>query len=123
MNETMFRLISTYEMLGSTFKRKVGGSLRMEIFKSQDNQSLYRARIWLQGTYNLYPSELNRDGKGGDLHRTHSEDTIDTEMTTIISNDYTLVTGKYYKSESDFVNYIKSLIEAFFIDEKNIIEE
>ena len=120
MNETLFKLISTYETLATL--PTYGGPVRMEIFKSQDDQSLNRARIWLQGTYNLYPSGLNRDEKGGDLHRTHSEDKVDADMTPIICEDYTLVTGKHYASESDFVDYVKSIVQSYLIENKKKVD-
>ena len=96
-------------MLG-TIERPV----RMEIFKALEDEPLYRARIWMQNTYNLYPTFMNTDDNGDDLHNVHSSDQIDMEITTLIAEDPELITGKYYASESDFVDYVKSRV-VFYI--------
>jgi len=61
----LFELRNTYEMLlefGS-----IARPVRIEIFRCIENQKLYRARIWDQCIYDLYPTFLNLDLKNSDL--------------------------------------------------------
>jgi len=112
MNKKLFKLVSTYEIMVtlSTIERPV----RMEIFKSLEDEPLYRARIWVQNTYNLYPASMNTDDNGEDWHNVHSSDQIDMEITTLIAEYPELITGKHYANENDFVDYVKSRV-AFYI--------
>lgn len=108
MNETLFKLISTYEQIVTL--NTVDYPVRMEIFKSLDDRSFYRARVWVQNTYNLYPAFINSGKNGEDLHKVHSSDQVDMEITTLIADDPTLITGKHYTNESDIVDYVKSRV-------------
>lgn len=112
MKKKLFKLVSTYEVMVTL--STIECPVRMEIFKTLEGESLYRARIWVQNTYNLYPTFMNTDGNGEDLHNVHSSDQIDMEITTLIAEDTELITGKYYASESDFLDYVKSRV-VFYI--------
>jgi len=109
--DELFKLSNTYEML-LEFK-DVSRMIRVEIFHSTGNDSLYRARIWDQTTYNLYPTFLNIAEDGGLKNEMYSCDEINREITTIIAEEPTLITGKVYSSENDFLEYIKVLIGKY----------
>lgn len=106
----LYRLISTYELLLT-----VGGAerpARIEVFQSQDG-SKYRARIWIQNTYNLYPTLMNTNNSGDDLHTMHSSDEINQEITSIILEDPGLVTGKEFNGEDQLISYIETRLKSF----------
>lgn len=111
MNETLFKLISIYEVILTlgTVERPV----RIEIFRSVNGDSIYRARIWVQNTYNLYPTFINTGHNGEDLHNVHSSDQIDMEITSLIAEDPELITGKHFSSEDGFLNYVRSRIAHY----------
>ena len=108
---TLFKLIATYELVVefSTLERPV----RIEIFKPLEDKFLYRARVWMQNTYNLYPAYLNTDKNGEDLNTIHSSDQLDMDMTSLITDDPEIITGKHYMNKSDFLDYLKSSINYF----------
>lgn len=108
MNDNLFKLVSTYELflaLGATER-----PVRIEVFQSISDNDIYRARVWLQTTYNLYPTFLNSGRKGEDLHNTHSCDQLNAEITTLIAESPDLLTGKRYRREKDFVDYVSSRV-------------
>ncbi|MDH5178048.1 MAG: hypothetical protein OEZ39_16210 [Gammaproteobacteria bacterium] len=106
-----FKLSNTYEML-LEFK-DVSRVIRIDVFHGIENGSLYRARVWDQTTYNLYPTFANIAKEGGLKNEMYSCDEINREITTIIAEEPTLITGKVYSSESEFLEYIKGLIGKY----------
>jgi hypothetical protein len=111
MNDNLFRLVSTYELFlpPGTTERLV----RIEVLQSLSDNDVYRARVWLQTTYNIYPTFLNTGGKGEDLHNTHSSDQLNAEITTLIAESHDLLTGKRCTSEKDFADYVSSRVMQY----------
>ena len=106
----LYRLISTYELLlniGSAVR-----PVRIEVFKSPDGDK-YRAHIWMQNRYNLYPSLMNTNEKGDDLHTLHSSDEINQEITALVLDNPDFVSGKEFDSEDKFVRHIEMQIKSF----------
>ena len=106
-----FKQTSTYEVFVP-----VGDSnqlLRVEIFKSNTDANIFRARIWVQSTYNLYPTFLNISDDGSDLHLIHSSDQLNSEITPAVANDPSLITGKRYDDEDQFLTYLTTLLTNY----------
>lgn len=106
-----FKQTSTYEVF-----LPVGGSsqlLRIEIFKSTTDANIFRARIWMQSTYNLYPTFMNIADDGSDLHRIHSSDQLNSEITSAVADDPSLMTGKRYDNEDQFLEYLTTLLRSY----------
>jgi hypothetical protein len=104
----LFRLISTYELFfppGSTERL-----VRIDVLQSVSDNKMYRARVWRQTTYNLYPTFLNTGNKGEDLRHTHSSDQLDTDITILIAESPDLLTGVRCESEQDFIKYLISRV-------------
>lgn len=108
MENDLFKLVSTYEIL--LYLEQTDRPVRIEVFRSLSDCQMYRARVWVQNTYNLYPTLLNTGNRGEDTHTMHSCDLVNMEITLAIAEDPDFITGKHYKDEEDFVDYIKSRI-------------
>jgi hypothetical protein len=108
MGNDLFKLISTYELVLTL--NDAERPVRIEVFSSASNNQIYRARVWVQNTYNLYPTFLNIGEHGEDLHKMHSSDQLDTDITTIIAEDPDLITGKRYGNEQAFLDYLKTRV-------------
>ena len=111
MKSDFFRLVSTYELmltLGSMDR-----PVRIEVFRSLSDTQLYRARVWAQNTYNLYPTFLNTGQKGEDLRKVHSSDQIDADITSVLAEEPDLLTGKHYRSEEEFLAYVKTRVADY----------
>lgn len=87
--------------------------LRVEIFKSITDANIFRARIWVQSTYNLYPTFMNIADDGSDLHRVHSSDQVNSEITSVVADDPSLITGKRYDNEDQFLAYLTTLLTNY----------
>ena len=87
--------------------------VRIEVFHSIENKNVFRARIWDQTTYNLYPTLANIEKEGGLQNKMISCDELNREITIMLAEDTTLITGKEYASEKEFVEHVKSLILAY----------
>jgi len=108
MKNELWKLVATYELLlelGQT-RRPV----RVEVFKGTNGSSRYRARLWVQGTYNLYPTFLNTGPQGQDLHRMHSSEELNQEITSLVVDDPAFIEGIEYKSEAAFVEALQGLV-------------
>lgn len=106
----LYKLISTYELLlelGSVEK-----PVRIEILQSPDGKK-FRTRVWAQNTYNLYPTLMNIDEKGNDLHKMHSSDDLNQEITSLVFEDPELITGKEFASEKEVLQYTEDRISSF----------
>ncbi|MDX2370814.1 MAG: hypothetical protein QNK36_20830 [Colwellia sp.] len=104
-----FILLSTYEVIlkFATNTRPV----RIEIFRSTENEKKLRARVWDQNTYNLYPTFANISEKDGLKNDMMSCDDVNREITTLISEDPNdLFWGKEWESEESFLFFIKELL-------------
>jgi len=110
MND-LFTLSTTYELLLDF--NDTSRPVRIEVFRSIENPNIYRARVWDQNTYNLYPTFANIDSKDGLQNKMLSCDEINREITTIVAEDPSLITGKEYPAEEEFVEYVKSLVLAY----------
>lgn len=107
-----FILLSTYEAIFkfSTNTRPI----RIEIFRSTENHKKYRARVWDQNTYNLYPTFANIKKEGGLENRMMSCDEVNREITTLLSeNQFDVFWGKEWDSEDQYLSYLKKLIEKY----------
>ena len=111
--------MSEYFILKSTYETTLAFStntrhVRIEIFRSTDNAKKYRARVWDQNTYNLYPTFANIKTKGGLENRMVSCDEINRDITTLLSEDPNdLFWGKEWESEEKYLSYIKALIGTY----------
>ena len=107
----IFLLSATYEM----FIEHNGAlrPVRIEIFKEIACENIFRARIWDQNTYNLHPTLANIAEEGGLKNELMSCDEVNREITNIIAEDISLIKGKEYSSEEEFVKYVKSLVDAY----------
>jgi hypothetical protein len=106
----LYKLTSTYELLldlGSTER-----PVRIEIFQSPDGKK-FRARVWVQNTYNMYPTLMNVNEKGDDLHAMHSCDELNQEITFLILDDPDLIRGKEFESEKKLLQYLETRVNSF----------
>lgn len=109
-----FRLASTYELVD----RRPGlwKIFRIEIFRELLEENTFRARVWMQNSYNMYPASVNTGKNGEDLRKVHSCDQIDSEITLDIAEDPSLITGRGYNSEKEFRDYVVARVWAFVKD-------
>jgi hypothetical protein len=112
LENELFRLLSTYEFLGHN--NDVQLSFRIEVFESLDIPKNYRARVWTSNFYNLYPTFLNTDKTGNDLHHMHSSDQLNIDITCIVADDPEILIGKVFENELSVVNYMRSLILKYY---------
>lgn len=108
----VFQLLSTYEILGCNHKNQF--PFRVEVFESLDQPKNYRARVWTSNFYNLYPTFLNTDKSGTNLHQMHTEDQLHVDITCILADDPLILTGKFFEDEISVVNYMKLLISKYY---------
>ena len=108
----LFKLISVYEM--AVKGQLLGKPVRIEIFQSNENSHVYRARAWASNTYNVYPASLNTGSKGEDLHKMHSSDDFNTEISALIAEDDSFFNGKRYDSEKEIIEYTIRLVKKFY---------
>jgi hypothetical protein len=104
----IWKLSSTYEVLleiGHTLK-----PIRIEIFRSQDNQRKFRTRIWEQNTYNLYPTFANILPEGGLENRLMSCDLLNREISIDIAETPEILLGLEWESEEAFLIHLKEAI-------------
>lgn len=110
--DEFFKLISTYDVV-MKFSTNVR-PIRIEILQSTENPKKLRASVWDQNTYDLYPTFANMNNDQGAESKLWSSDELNREITTLLSEDPNdLFWGKEWDSESDLLNYIKSLIKNY----------
>jgi len=105
MKNDLFKLLSTYEYLH--FYNDAEVPFRIETFRSIERHNIYRARVWVLNSYNLYPSLNNSGASGEDLHKVHSADQINQDITTLLADDTGILIGKHFENEEELLNYIK----------------
>jgi len=101
MHKNLFKLVSTCELficLDGTDR-----PVRIEIF---------RARVWLQNTYDVHPTFVNNGGNA-EFDTIYSSDQIDMEITSLIAESPTLMTGQRYLSEDAFLTYLINRVEWY----------
>lgn len=86
---------------------------RIEVFEAINEPLLFRGRVWLSNTYNIYPSQLNTGDNGEDLHKMYSADVINSEITYHLLSASELIEGKRFISKDDFLNGILLQIEDY----------
>jgi len=107
MKKELWKLATTYELLlelGQTVR-----PIRIEVFKSEEACSRFRARIWVQNMYNLYPAYINTGPQGQDLHQVHSSDELNQDITYIVE-DPAFLEGVEFESEGAFVESLQAHI-------------
>jgi len=104
----MFKLQSTFELLLNF--NDTTRPIRIEVFSMTDNPKIYRARVWDQNTYDLYPTFLNMPQDNGEQRKMYSSDEVNREITNIVAEDISLITGKEYPNEEAFVEYVNGLV-------------
>jgi len=87
--------------------------VRIEVFRSTENEKKLRARVWDQNTYNLYPTFANIPEEGGLENRLMSCDEVNREITTLLAEDPEMIYGKEWESEEQFITHIKDLISKY----------
>ncbi len=111
MKNELWKLVATYELLlelGQT-RRPV----RVEVFKSNNGGSRFRARLWVQGTYNLYPTFLNMGPQGQDLRHVHSSEELNQEITSLVVENPAFMEGIEFESEGAFVEALQGLVAKY----------
>jgi hypothetical protein len=107
----VFELRGTYELIAD-YKHTIR-PIRIEVFRSLEDEQIYRARVWEQSTYNLYPTFANIAPEGGIKNKIFSSDQVNREITLLIAEDPTLITGMECSSEGAFLEYIKDLVAKY----------
>lgn len=110
MNHT-FKLKNTYEIFIDVSGTK--RPIRVEIFESIQDEGFFRARVWDQITYNLYPTMANILPEGGIENMLFSCDEINREVTIMVADDPYFILGKAYKNENEFLRYVTSLVKKY----------
>jgi hypothetical protein len=105
----MYKQMSVYELFVE--ENSVSVICRLELFESVSDSSLRRARVWIQNFYNMYPTFINTDANGDDLHRTHSSDLLLQEITNLLPIDQSVITG----TQADEKSLITTLQDAVLI--------
>ncbi len=110
----LFKLLSVYEI--TVKDQNIGKPVRIEIFQSSESINLFRPRVWIKNTYNVYPTTVNTGSKGEDLHRMHSSDNFNNDISLLIAEDDTFYSGKLFDSEEDVLEYTFSRLRSLFGD-------
>lgn len=109
MNLKIFRLSEVYEFyVDSVEYTKL---VRIEIFKSTDASCALRTRVWLQNTYNLYPTFINCEENYH--NKIYSSDQINQDITISIAASPDWLTGVEIYDEKTFFNEIYSSVSKF----------
>lgn len=110
----IFSLVKTYEFFleNSDDKRLI----RIELFEAIDDGEVLRARVWIQNTYNIYPTFLNLGPQGEDLKLIHSSDQLNIDITLSVSDTPEWITGIRGMSTDSFLDLIQKRIVAFYDD-------
>lgn len=87
--------------------------VRVEIFRSKADQSIFRGRAWIQNIYNLYPALVNTDANGKDLRSVHSADELNVEISSLVVADETYLSGKRCDNEDEILNYFVDAIGRY----------
>jgi hypothetical protein len=98
----IFRLFETYEFyIDSVEDSKL---VRIEIFKSTDAPCTLRVRVWVQSTYNLYPTFINFEKNSHD--QVFSSDQLNQEITLSVATSPDWLTGVEIDDEKAFFNEV-----------------
>jgi len=107
----IFKLKNTYEIFIEVAGTK--RPVRIEILESGQDAGVFRARVWDQNTYNLYPTMANLLPQGGIEHGIFSCDEINREVTTIVADAPEFILGKTYTDENEFLRHIIGLVKTY----------
>lgn len=100
----IYKLTAVYE-----WPERIGEWLRfvrVEVFACVSQPGNFRARVWLDENYNLYPARLNSDQNGNAINMIHSTDVVNRDITTLLPGVDEWICGKLFASEDDFVSSI-----------------
>jgi len=111
MKNELWKLVATYELLLEL--GPIHRPVRIEVFKSNNGSSRFRARLWVQGTYNLYPTFLNMGPQGQDLHKIHSSEEMNQEITSLVVENPAFIEGIEFQSEVAFVEALQGLVTKY----------
>jgi hypothetical protein len=108
-----FKLLEVFEV-----KLDINGwirCIRYEIFSSIKEVKKYRARVYIDEQYNLYPYLLNStsDNNGVALNKHHSVDMINRDITTLLPIGEELAIGKIWLSLDEFMSYLHPQVMSF----------
>lgn len=106
----IFRLSETYEFYIDPVE--YSKLVRIEIFKSTDVPCTLRGRVWLQSTYNLYPTFINLEKNSH--NQVFSSDQINQEITLSVATSPDWVTGVETDDEKAFFNEVYLSVCKFF---------
>jgi hypothetical protein len=107
----LFKLANVYE-LDSTFD-SADAHIRIEIFEDADDKNYRRVKVWAKRNYDVYPTLANIGQSGSD--RMYSSDLLAVEITSLITDDLSLLTGKKAKEAQvlqEAIDGIKKLNES-----------
>jgi hypothetical protein len=107
----LFRLMSTFEY--SVQIKSTQRWFRIDVLASVSDSSVFRTRIWIENTYNLYPTLLNCDAAGRDLHLVHSADELNTAITSVIVDDPRCMSGVRCGGEQEALRYATRMIDRY----------
>ena len=107
----VFRLISTFECYAEI--KATRRLFRIDVLCSVTDSSVFRTRIWIQNTYNLYPTLLNSNPAGRDPHVSHSADELNTDITSVIVDDERYLSGIRCEGEQEALRYATQMIDRY----------
>ena len=111
LNNEIYRLIDTLDV-----SFNAGGwlrNVRIEVLESINNPLTFRGKILLDNTFNIYPSQLNTDDDGNDLHKIHSAENIATDISSNLPIASFLIEGHKKTSKEEFIKEILPVVEEY----------
>jgi len=94
--------------------QNIARPIRIEILQSLDNPNIFRPRVWVKNTYNVYPTTVNTGPKGEDLRSMHSSDDFNNDISNILAEDESFFVGKYYDNEDQVLQYAINRVKFFY---------
>ena len=106
--EKLFRLTSLYEFKGKFDKRET--DFRIEVFEDTNGGGYRRLRVWAKRDYDIHPTFVNiGEAEAGKIF---SSDLLAFDITNLITEDLSLVTGKQISEDQileEAINCINEL--------------
>lgn len=109
----IFQLLEVYEFFANPDGKN--NLVRIEIFEASDESCLFRARIWLQTTYDLHPTFISPHK---DDARVFSSDQLNQDITLLLADDPSWLTGCRFTNKKIFFDKIFENVRGFFVTKK-----
>lgn len=88
--------------------------VRIEIFESNDNDGIFRMRVWFQDTYNLYPTFLNIGKATHDW--VYASEIINQEISLAVAPIPEWLTGIRYPDIKSFYDDVYKRVHQYLHD-------